>query len=123
MAHSSNVRISLTDNDGQERFVQPPYDLTVDFEVQFDPAELDRIHDAVAESVPVVELEFQETRKVWKFPGERFIEYGPEDEDWCRGLFIGEEVEEKHLVKCRGVATAFCEDGSVKVNIQVTDSS
>lgn len=30
-------------------------------------------------------------RRVWVFPRDRFIEYGPEDEGWCRALGLGRE--------------------------------
>lgn len=33
--------------------------------------------------------------KVWRFPQDRFIAYGPEDERTCRYFGIGEEVEEE----------------------------
>ena len=40
-----------------------------------------------------VEMRFTRTVKRWEFPVERFVEYGPKDEDWCRLLGIGHEVE------------------------------
>lgn len=30
----------------------------------------------------------------WRFPVERFVEYSPSDEAWCRPLRIGQEVRE-----------------------------
>ena len=31
--------------------------------------------------------------KRWEFPVERFVEYEPKDEEWCRPARIGREVE------------------------------
>lgn len=38
-------------------------------------------------------------RKRWKFPEERFVSYDESDEDWCRPLNIGREVEFKPVIE------------------------
>lgn len=76
-----------------------------------DPTQMKELFGHIADSGKVVELCIPETRKVWKFPAERFVEYGPEDESWCRGLFIGEEVEEVIDVKASGFVSGFTDDG------------
>lgn len=38
-------------------------------------------------------LSWQRKRKEWQFPKERFVEYEPSDETWCRYFGIGKEVE------------------------------
>lgn len=37
---------------------------------------------------------YVERKKVWRFPAERFVEYEPKDEAWCRAAGIGREDEE-----------------------------
>jgi hypothetical protein len=41
----------------------------------------------------VVSLSYQTRRKVWRFPKDRFVEYGPEDESYCRLAGFGREEE------------------------------
>lgn len=39
------------------------------------------------------QISYHQSKRVWQFPRGRFVEYGPEDESWCRFFGIGEEVE------------------------------
>lgn len=39
---------------------------------------------------------------VWEFPKERFVEYGPEDESWCRCFGFGKEVRKPACYEING---------------------
>ena len=45
----------------------------------------------------VVGVRIVEIVKEWEFPKDRFVEYEPKDERWCRLLGIGREVVREHV--------------------------
>ncbi len=43
-------------------------------------------------------LTFQQKRKVWVFPPDRFVQWGPEDESFCRVAGYGREEERTETI-------------------------
>lgn len=41
----------------------------------------------------MVTIKVQTKRKIWEFPKDRFVEWGPEDESYCRLAGYGKEIE------------------------------
>ena len=56
------------------------------------------------------------TRRVWEFPKWRFVIWEPKDEEWCRRLGFGREVEVIEEVKLSGFTI-------VKIEHKPLDSS
>jgi hypothetical protein len=62
----------------------------------------------------VRKLEFITKQKVWVFPPDRFVQYGPEDEWWARKYGFGhEEVQLCRVVIPHAVITGI-KDGKIK---------
>jgi len=72
-------------------------------------------------SVLPVSLTFTRRRKVWVFPPDRFVEYGPEDEWWARKYEFGHEHEVSETITVpRAYVSRVGPDGSVEFTA-VTD--
>lgn len=64
----------------------------------------------------VFELTFEQTRKVWQFPSDRFTKFDESDEEWCRYFGIGKEIEITETVTMpRAYVSDMCDDGTIEI--------
>ena len=67
-------------------------------------------------SVPTADITIHVTKRKWDFPRERFVEYEPQDELWCRPLGIGREVDAMDTIEIpNAVLTQFNVDASGRI--------
>lgn len=55
----------------------------------------------------LIGLTIFKNKKVWQFPRDRFVEYGPEDESWARAIGFGKEIEVTDSVEMFGHISDF----------------
>jgi len=78
-------------------------------ELQYDPTVAADIFPSMVSEC--VRIEYRQHRKVWEFPTERFVQDGPEDEDWCRFFGVGMEVTREETVTIpRAIITGMTEN-------------
>lgn len=60
----------------------------------------------------VISITYTRRTRVWVFPKNRFVQYGPSDERWCRFFGIGREEEVVETVTIpRAIVESVTENG------------